>query len=494
MGEIRTLTEKVIDTLKEEGPGMVVRKAKRYLGQRHRNGQRDMVNRPDRVFGDVLFINGCYLPHPSRYRVTHQREQLWAGDVSSNEVFYTDLKPEMVRMYRVFIFFRCPYTDLIGRFIETARENQKEVWYDIDDLMIDKSYTSTIRYLDKMSDKELESYYEGIELNQKLLKMCNGAITTTERMAEELKKYVSKVYINRNVASEEMLKLSDQALRTGTGSNDGRIRIGYFSGSITHNDDFAMILPVLIKLMNRYENIVLVISGELALPDELADYAGRVEKLPFGDWRKLPELIAGVDINLAPLEQSIFNEAKSENKWVEAALVKVPTVAGNVGAFKRMIENGKTGMLCNDEAEWESALLQLIEDPQLRRQIGNNAYHYCREHCTSIYTAASFAMYIRIIMKPNIVFVLPVLQISGGALVALKHCVILKQAGYDVTIINQGDEKDCWIEKDGTQIGVVSYRDVSVSVTIDKAVATLWTTVRFLEEYAKIKEIGRAHV
>ena len=63
-------------------------------------------------------------------------------------------------------------------------------------------------------------------------------------------------------------------------------------------------------------------------------------------------LIAEVDINLAPLEQSIFNEAKSENKWVEAALVKVPTVASNVGAFQRMIVSGETGILCDTEDEW----------------------------------------------------------------------------------------------------------------------------------------------
>lgn len=37
-----------------------------------------------------------------------------------------------------------------------------------------------------------------------------------------------------------------------------------------------------------------------------------------------------VDINIAPIEFTIFNEAKSVNKWVEAALVKVPTLATNL--------------------------------------------------------------------------------------------------------------------------------------------------------------------
>ena len=37
------------------------------------------------------------------------------------------------------------------------------------------------------------------------------------------------------------------------------------------------------------------------------------------DWDKLPVLISEVDINLAPLVDSIFNRAKSEIKWIEAA-------------------------------------------------------------------------------------------------------------------------------------------------------------------------------
>ena len=57
-------------------------------------------------------------------------------------------------------------------------------------------------------------------------------------------------------------------------------------------------------------------------------------------------MIASMDINLAPLEESIFNEAKSENKWVEAALVVYRLIASNLGAFKRMIEHTK-------EENWE---------------------------------------------------------------------------------------------------------------------------------------------
>ena len=57
---------------------------------------------------DVLFINGCnpnLLPHPYRYRVLHQIEQLQVGFLESDEIFYLDFNPIIVRYYRVLIFF-----------------------------------------------------------------------------------------------------------------------------------------------------------------------------------------------------------------------------------------------------------------------------------------------------------------------------------------------------------------------------------------------------
>lgn len=487
MSEIRTLMDKSIQTFKQDGAAMVIRKAARYTGSHIGNRQDKRRGRPEYTFADVLFINGCYLDAPSRYRVTHQREQLWAGDVSSNEVFYTELSIDMVRLYRVFVFFRCPYTDTVGAFIRRAKEHHKTVLYDIDDLMIDHSYTKTITHVSTMSAQERAIYDQGITLNQKTLKLCDGAITTTTRLAEELKKYVPKVLINRNVASEEMLRLSQEAVRNCK-KQKGVVRIGYFSGNITHNEDLESILPALAKIMAIHKNVELVLAGSLDCPQALEKFQERVVSLPFADWKKLPEHIASTDINLAPLRQTVFNEAKSEIKWIEAALVKVPTIASNVGAFAEMIKHGVTGLLCHTQEEWEHSLEQLILDEALRKKIGNRAYAYCRRHCTSVYRASAFANNIRSMMTPNIAFILPTMQISGGGLVVLKHCTILKEAGYDVTIINQGDEQAKYVCRDGIKIHVIRYRDVTMAGYLDRAVATLWSTLHFFEEYSRIAQ------
>ena len=118
-----------------------------------------------------------------------------------------------VRNYRVFVIFRCPYTEEMGKFVRLAKKLNKTVIYDIDDLVIDTKYTDTIKFLDTMSKEEREGYDQGVRDMQKLMCMCDAVVTTTEGLANELKKYVPEVYINRNIASEEMLELSEKAYK-----------------------------------------------------------------------------------------------------------------------------------------------------------------------------------------------------------------------------------------------------------------------------------------
>ena len=385
MADIKELATKTVKTLREEGISSFGRKTKNFIHTTRIAGK----DAKYKVYKDVLFINGCdeSVPHPARYRVTHQREQLEAHNVSTNEIYYVNLQLDQVRFYRTFIFFRCPYTDMVGDFVKLAKSLNKKVLFDIDDLVIDTKYTDTIKHLETMTVEERALYDDGVKRMGKTLCLCDAAITTTERLATELRNYVPEVYINRNTASETMCNLSNEALRTKI-QNKNTIDIGYFSGSLTHNSDFELILPALTRVMERNDKIYLHIVGELNIPGSLMRFKDRIVAHPFVDWKKLPQLIASVDINLAPLEEGIFNEAKSENKWVEAALVQVPTIASNVGAFARMIEQNITGVLCKDSEEWENALEFLSGSEEERKRIAYNAYEFCRKNCVTLFLRA----------------------------------------------------------------------------------------------------------
>lgn len=485
---IKHLAEMTVYSLKTEGIKVTTKKIYSYL----RYGKAKVKQDGDlkRICADVLFINGCSLPHPARYRVSHQREQLLAKNIVTSEVFYTDLTLDLVKRYRLFVFYRCPYTDTIGEFIELAKKYHKHVLYDVDDLVIDESYPKTVEYLKTLSQEEQDKYYEGTRLMQKTLKLCEGAITTTEALADELKKFVPEVYINRNLVSDRMLQLSEIAFEARQKEEPHEtVDIGYFSGSITHNQDFEMILPAIVKIMEKYNTVRLCLVGEITLPDELESFKDRVVFNEFVDWGKLPELIASVDINIAPLEDTLFNSAKSENKWVEAALVRVPTVASNVGAFARMIEDGKTGVLCENTTDaWYQALEKLATDAKYRRFIAQNAYLYTIENCTTITKSVEFAEYIKKRFTPNVLMVLPQTRVAGGVLVALRHCMFLMKHGYDVTILNEGpvDEQEK-VSFEGYEIPMLNKGEIRIFGSIDTAVGTLWATMDFVSTYGNIK-------
>ncbi len=434
---------------------------------------------------DYLFVNGCTLPHPERYRVDHQMEQLEANGLTADKILYTDVDPAILKFYRGVIIFRCPITPSVKKLIEKAHYYNKTVFYDIDDLVMDKKYTDKIKYVSEMSKEDKAIYDDGVERMGETMKMCDYCITTTTALAEELKKYGKEVFVNKNVASEEMMKLSLEA-KNNVKRNDERVRVGYLSGSITHNPDFEMVKPALIKIMDEFPQVDLCVMGHLGLPEEFERFGGRVVKMPFGDWRRLPEVIAKLDINLAPIEESIFNAAKSENKWTEAALCEVVTVASDFGAFKEVIADGETGVLCKSGDEWYEKLKTLIMDTKLRKKIAHNAYNKAKKEYLTTYSGRGLAKFLESKMARNIAFVLPSTNISGGVNVVLKHCDILRRNGWDAMVVNMDKSDDNFVSSFG-EVNVVSAVKHEISAKFDVMVATLFTTLKYIKEYPDAK-------
>ena len=88
------------------------------------------------------------------------------------------------------------------------------------------------------------------------------------------------------------------------------------------------------------------LGGLLERGPALAPFAGRIVRLPLRPWHELPGVLRDVDINLAPLVPgTVFNDAKSAIKWLEAALVGTPTVATSSEPFREPIDHGRTGLL-----------------------------------------------------------------------------------------------------------------------------------------------------
>jgi hypothetical protein len=182
------------------------------------------------------------------------------------------------------------------------------------------------------------------------------------------------VRVHRNAFSLEMLACSQDAVQKRSRPAN-RVVIGYASGTRTHDRDFALIRPVLFDLMKRHPQVELWLIGDIEPGSAWGGLQERVKMLPRVPWRELPRTLASLDINLAPLlPESPFNQAKSEIKFMEAALVRVPTIASPTDAFLYGIRPGQNGFLAGTPEAWSTALEQLVGDVAAREDIGNAAY------------------------------------------------------------------------------------------------------------------------
>lgn len=312
----------------------------------------------------------------SRYRVEHVQEKLSYRGISSDIVMISEIDTVFLPQYEKVIVYRVSdYKSIAGLKLQTEKLSIP-LQYDIDDFIFDYKQICYLPFLHQEEYWDFESYCNNI---QKTMVLCNSYTVSTETLKTAILAFPlfsgKNVTVRRNMASMEMFCLSDLAYanKEMLKNDASQIWLGYFSGSKTHDGDFDVISDVILQLMEQYSNLYLKIGGCLKLPDAFKKYQERIFNFPFKDWRELPREIASVDINLMPLEPTFFNQCKSENKWMEAGLVRVPTVASYNDELALVI-NGKNGLLCNSMQEWYDNLSYLIEEPKARKAIGEEAY------------------------------------------------------------------------------------------------------------------------
>lgn len=455
--------------------------------------------------GDVLFvsINDSLL---DRYRTDHMIEGLRSTGVKVGKIFYYELKAEHVKQYNTFIFYRCPWLPEFSDIFDEIRKRNKVSIYAVDDLVIDTKYTNSIPAVQRLNPEDRAIYDDGVNRHKKLMEHCDYAITTTGVLAEELKNYpnLKDIYIDRNSMSEEMLYHSSNAIKEVERDGD-KIIIGYFSGTSTHNEDFQMIAPALVRLLEEDSRVYIKLAGRIDAPEALKEYEDRIIFTPYVDWRRLPYELRKSHIVLAPLVDNIFNRAKSEIKWSEAALVGVPVVASDIGAYKDSIVHNETGVLVgNDENSWYEGIKSLIVDRELYQSISSSSREYVVNHSiTTGERAISLKRFLDGVTPKIVAFAgVNISAISGGNIVIKKHMDILRERGYIVYGVETMDyrEGDEWqnlnIKDDESydifRINSRRHNDrVVLDMHFDNLVATFWSSVDFVDSYRYMKAGGR---
>lgn len=315
-----------------------------------------------------------------RYRCLHLLEALIASGGDGRCLDHRDPKlgeaPSwMGRVFDAVLLQRVGLSPGLEALIAAARERACPVVFEADDLVFDAA-----RLPDK--DHGAARLVRGDDARRiaAVAAACDSAITSTEPLAEALSGLIrGPVRVLRNAASAEMRQLSDRARSQRAEAAQGPPVIGYASGTPTHDRDLASIAPALAEALARHPEARCCLIGPVATPRALAAFEDRIERRAFVPWRSLPEELARFAINLAPFERGApFVEAKSEVKFIEAALVGVPTIASPIPAFRAAITDGACGRLAEGGEAWSAALDELLQDAALRAAMGQRACERAR--------------------------------------------------------------------------------------------------------------------
>ena len=327
------------------------------------------------VTGDVLIITGG-VGDSAHYRAFNQAEELNLHGIKTSVMMAGNpFLSRYANKCKVFIFQRTLVTPIVAKLIENIKAQNKEIIFETDDLVFDAKFIrATDLYRNKMNAAEKLQYQKGVgaELMQDpYVKVCT---TTTTYLAKILGSYGKKVFIVTNKFSNHDLEVTQNILDNSPKAKDAAVRLGYFSGTASHNQDFASIADALMQVMEKYVNVKLFLAGPLDTENKLNRFKERIVVLPFVPRDKYYENIWQVDVALAPLiTGDQFCESKSAIKFTEAGLLKIPTVAVKNQTFSEAIADGVDGFLAGDMAEWAEKIGRLIEDADLRRAMGEKA-------------------------------------------------------------------------------------------------------------------------
>ena len=271
---------------------------------------------------------------------------------------------------------------VIKKLADIARSGDISVVFDLDDLVFDKKYlhvvANTIGELGSL-DYWLP-YFSDIN---KTADYMDGFLVTNSFLGEKISAEFDKPYrVIRNSLNKEQLSASAAYLRLKNSLKEkGVFKMGYFSGSPTHVNDFEVALSEILEFLKLHSDAKLRVVGLMEFDVRAGEYleGGRIEFVPPVDFRKLQRLMAEVDVNIAPLVVNDFTNCKSELKFFEAGVVETTTIASPTYTFAKAIKDGENGFLAQP-GEWYDKLEYLYKNPKENRKIALAAKKYALKH------------------------------------------------------------------------------------------------------------------
>jgi hypothetical protein len=236
----------------------------------------------------------------------------------------------------------------------------KKVIYDFDD---------AIMYSDKTPERKSWSHFKPFARS---VKLANMVIAGNSYLAEHALRFNKNVVVLPTGLDVKAYKMQTD------NKNDEKIRLVWI-GSRSTLKYLTEIKPALEQIGSCFNNVILRI-----ICDDFFDLKNmKVEKFQWSLEKQAVDL-ATSHIGLAPLPDNRFTRGKCGFKILQYQAASLPVVASPVGVNSEYVRQNVSGFLATSIQEWTEKITQLIKNPQLRKQMGNEGLAQVQNFDTDI--------------------------------------------------------------------------------------------------------------
>lgn len=309
---------------------------------------------------DILFVGWGGPEGVSHYRTILPARTMGAEWV----IFGMDGKPMMSEgsnsHHRVIVVQNCWYEWQL-RMIRAMKAKGSIILFNVDDWI-----KGIGRREQSHGNAKLFGSKDILDTHSKIWAECDGAIVSTEWIAQKVRGLVPRIAVARNGIDEKRYTpWMDVERDMGT-------IIGW-AGGTGHTEALRAIAPAVSRVVNDHSDVSLWIVGQ----DESGLFDCPVHRVDWSDMHLYPAKLACFDINLAPAMDNDFYRGKSQLRLYEAMTLGTPSIV-----HPMYDEVGNAGLIARSLTDWEGQLRYLTDQhngQERRAKISTEALRQAKE-------------------------------------------------------------------------------------------------------------------
>lgn len=220
--------------------------------------------------------------------------------------------------------------------------------------------------LDPTNERAVKVYTpEMLSELEQVVRTAHMVTVSTEPLAEAMSRFNPNVVVLPNHIDDRMFDIQRP--------RRDRLTVGWAGGD-SHKRDWQMVAPRIRRFLDRNPDVDFHAIGQNYLPENKIQGRWTSWSADLFDYYRTIDF----DIGIAPLISSRFNRSKSAIKALEYAALGIPVIASDEPPYQPFVVDGVTGFLVSREHEWEARLRDLVNDADMREEMGRAAKERAR--------------------------------------------------------------------------------------------------------------------